>query len=539
MKKDVVYIDIEDDITAIIDKVKASKAGIIALVPPKRSGVLQSVVNMKLLERSARDAKKKLVLITNEDSLLALAGGLDMHVAKNLQSKPYVPDFSELEQADGDAVISGDDLKLEASPAQEPKSSKEESEAPKEKLSKKKSKDIKPIAKKKIKVPNFDRFRKKVVLGGALLLILLIGGWFALVQMPKATIALQAQTSRIDTEFDFTIAANLTEDDFEALRFKAVAKEVKKTVSETFSATGEENVGEKASGLMTIQNCDSSKSVSIPSGTRFTSTGGLVFVMGESVSVPGGTFGGGGCTSPGEVTIEVTANEAGDNYNLAAGSTYKVSGQSTLITGYGGKMSGGTTEIAKVISQEDVDAAAQKLSANDEDARQELSAMFGESMIAFPETFTLAKTDPTSEPAVGEKAAEGAVSAQYIYTMLGIERETLVKAVETFQNDRITDDQQSIYNNGIDEATFQHVSSQSNSDMTLKIRANGFVGPQFDIEKIAQDISGKRYSEVVESLERLPGVNNVDVSFSPFWVNKAPKASKIDISLDVSEHTLQ
>jgi len=49
MNKDVIYIDVEDDITAIIGKIKASSEKIVALVPPKRVGVLQSAVNLRLL----------------------------------------------------------------------------------------------------------------------------------------------------------------------------------------------------------------------------------------------------------------------------------------------------------------------------------------------------------------------------------------------------------------------------------------------------------------------------------------------------------
>ena len=54
MNKDVIYIDVEDDITAIISKVKASKEKIVALVPPKRVGVLQSAVNLHLLSRGGQ-----------------------------------------------------------------------------------------------------------------------------------------------------------------------------------------------------------------------------------------------------------------------------------------------------------------------------------------------------------------------------------------------------------------------------------------------------------------------------------------------------
>ena len=93
MKKDVIYIDTEDDITAIIGKVKQAEAPIVALVPPKRIGVLQSTVNLRLLQRAADSANKRVVLITNDPALTALAGGLAMPIAKNLQSKPEIASF--------------------------------------------------------------------------------------------------------------------------------------------------------------------------------------------------------------------------------------------------------------------------------------------------------------------------------------------------------------------------------------------------------------------------------------------------------------
>ena len=73
--KDTIYIDIDEEITGIIDKVRASDGKIVALVLPKRASVLQSIVNMKLLKRSADEAKKHLVLITSEAGLLPLARG--------------------------------------------------------------------------------------------------------------------------------------------------------------------------------------------------------------------------------------------------------------------------------------------------------------------------------------------------------------------------------------------------------------------------------------------------------------------------------
>src|SRR5947209_16320194 len=94
--KDTIYIDIDDEITGIIDKLKASSGKVVALVLPKRAAVFQSIVNMKLLKRAADAEKKHLVLITTEAGLLPLAGAAGVHVAKSLTSKPEIPGAPEL-----------------------------------------------------------------------------------------------------------------------------------------------------------------------------------------------------------------------------------------------------------------------------------------------------------------------------------------------------------------------------------------------------------------------------------------------------------
>jgi len=106
--KETVYVDIDDEITNIVDKVKGSQHKIVALVLPKRATVLQSIVNMKLLKRAAEQSKKNIVLITSEAGLLPLAGAVGLYVAKTLQSKPAIPpipdrgDSGEVSEIDED-----------------------------------------------------------------------------------------------------------------------------------------------------------------------------------------------------------------------------------------------------------------------------------------------------------------------------------------------------------------------------------------------------------------------------------------------------
>ena len=90
-QKSTIYLDAEDEITAIIDKVKSAHGSIVAVVPPKRAAALQSVVNLRLLQKAARSSKKNLVLVTTESALLPLAGTVGLMVAKTTSSKPEVP----------------------------------------------------------------------------------------------------------------------------------------------------------------------------------------------------------------------------------------------------------------------------------------------------------------------------------------------------------------------------------------------------------------------------------------------------------------
>ena len=91
MNKDVIYIEPEDDITDIITKIENSKEKIIALVPPKKAGVFRSVVNIKLIAKSSASAKKTVVLVTTDPSIVRLAAATKLPVTKDLQTAPTIP----------------------------------------------------------------------------------------------------------------------------------------------------------------------------------------------------------------------------------------------------------------------------------------------------------------------------------------------------------------------------------------------------------------------------------------------------------------
>ena len=304
MTKDVIYIDVEDDIAAIIDKLKQSSDKIIAFVPPKGNAVLQSVVNLKLLKRAAEHADKQPVIVTSNHALTALAGGLGFYISKNLQSKPVLmngepEEFQEdeaVELSDGEVVDGAGAAAVAAASTDldelaSLQSDDEENgdippvdgdDTPKKQKKQKKAKDK---ADKKKKIPNFDSFRKKLLIGGGILLLVIIV-LLLIFGRTKAKIALRAETTPVDVAFDLRLNADAEQSNPEAFVIKASIQESKKTLTQDITPTGEKDLGTKATGKVSLQNCSrSDDSVTIPGGTGV-SANNLTFLTAKTVVLP-------------------------------------------------------------------------------------------------------------------------------------------------------------------------------------------------------------------------------------------------------------
>ena len=109
--RDLIYIDTDDDVTSIVGRIKASEEVVVALVPPKRIGVLQSVVNLRLLQRAAKNAHKRLAIVTTDPALMNLASGLAIPVAKNINAQAKVLEVSD--DDDISDVIDGNDIAVD------------------------------------------------------------------------------------------------------------------------------------------------------------------------------------------------------------------------------------------------------------------------------------------------------------------------------------------------------------------------------------------------------------------------------------------
>jgi hypothetical protein len=552
MKKDVIYIDIEDDITSIIGKVKDAGAKIVALVPPKRIGVLQSAVNLKLLQKSAGGTDKRIVLITSDHSLTALAAGLKIPVAKNLQSRPEIPQLEAPEVPD-EEVINGEELpvgELAAAAGKEPETAKPTFAAPStaddissqvdlHALSDKSATSDaakKPKDKKKplIKVPNFNTFRKKFFLigGGAVLLIILL--WWMFGVAPHATVTISAKTTSISIDQTLALDPGMQSSSASDLKFKATSQQVKKSVSADVTATGTKDIGSKAGGTVTITNSFDSDSKTVPAGTTFTSASGKAFASTAAVTVPGASVSGGSIHA-GSAQVSVQAGDIGQDYNIAAQS-YSVSGYDSLSAA-GSAMSGGDKQTVTVVSQADVDKAKTQLAQQDNNAvKAQLKKQFNGDYIVIDETFNYDQGAPSVSPGVDQQAKQAKLTVETTYTLLGLARKDVNDLLNSSLKSALdTKPNQSIFSNGSNTVAFSNFQKFDNGTYSARLATTGYIGSKIDTDALAKQVAGKRYGEIQAIVNQIPNVNNVDIKFSPFWVSSAPgDPKKVDIKFSIS-----
>lgn len=541
MNKDVIYIDIEDDITSIIERLKSSQSNIVALVPPKGSSVLQSIVNLKLLKRASESVDKKSVIVTNNSALQALSGGVGLYVAKNLQSKPVLITGDKTEVlADGDEGI--ESTESIADTAGDISDEPEDVEISDAELASLESEDgtgsvpLKDTDKKKSKknkVPNFDSFRKKLLIGAGVVILLIIV-LLLLFGRSKASVVVRAETTPVDVQFDMTINTALTQSNPDTAQVRAISKEQKKTVSQNFTPTGKKDLGTKASGTLTLKNCSTTDgTVTIPSGT-VASASGLNFVTQGAVTLPASVFSGGGTCLTSTKSVDVVSQENGDKYNLSSRS-YSVSGFSK-VEATGSNMSGGTSRLVTVVSQDDINKATEQLKQQDTaEVKSELVKTFNDGTRVFDDTFTVTVGSVVSSPGLNAEANEASLSAEVTYSILGAKSDDISNSMNLNVVSQMSNaDQQSVYDNGYKNVKFEKKSGNATSAV-YTVTSVAQYGPEFDTDALSEQIAGTKVGEARSTLQSLPGVKSVDINLSPFWSNKLPGSSRINIKLDVDK----
>lgn len=565
--KETVYIDVDDDITSIIDKVENAKVKIVALVLPKRAAVLQSVVNMRLLKKAADNAKKTPVLVTTEAALLPLAGVAGLRVASSLDAAPEVPAAPETPKAQTAAAAQE---RPDGTRSIKFKSDGEEEELPTKidygksvgelaavhgdeppetielgdetdpveaaaKSTEKLPKSPKIPKDKRIKVPNFDRFRLMLGLGVIGLAALIIFIIFALFILPKAVISIQTTSTPVSTSMVLTTSGSAKSLDENKGIIPAVLKTSDQTSSSQVNATGQVNNGQKASGTVTLiaEPCPSTPPT-VDGGTGLSSNG-LAFITNKSVQLTTVYYDSSANQTACKADVGVTAQVGGAKYNLASGQTFAVSGYSGVTGTNSNAFTGGTDNIQTVVAQSDVDNAAATLknTSSQNYAKNFEDSLAKQGFYVLTSTMNIGTPQTTANPAVGQPGSTTTVSIKITYSVLCIKKDDLVKALTDSLNKQIDPASQKVEaTDVINGASISVAGQASPTDVTLNITESAPAVPILNTASIKKQAEGQKSGDIIAAISSTPGVKNVNVKLSPFWVSKVPKnPSKITVNL--------
>ena len=569
MNKDTFYIEPEDDITDIINHIKASKQKIIALVPPKKLNVLRSSINLKLIARTAKTLDKAIVIVTTDPTLMKMAALSSLPFAKNLSSRPTLP--SEFNEADleypakAKKASLNDEIEIneKAAPASSVSRVRTANEAAASRagsastLAKNstinldseevvKTGDDEDTDDQPKKILTLDSLKNRIIIG-VVAAVLLIGSFiWAFILAPTAKISVKIKTIAENFSENVSFVTDAKQAVSKDGKFFLETASLEKNSEVEFEATGEKNVGDKAIGeLRLIATFDMSTTTAtasrpdvatVPQGSAFAYRN-LNFLTNQEVKISwDGSISNcdagrhsGKCQVA--KTVKATAIEGGAKYNIEAVS----SGWQSSVAGVEGyansEFKGGTDKIQKIVTASDITKAKEKLTEAD-GVKEELFEKVPSDDIKIEDSYKKVTADPTSSPAVDQPTENGKakLTAKTTYSVNYVDKAAIEEYVKSVVSTRLGSDQKIYETGNIFIEKFQN----NNNSVTAKIKATLKTGPEVTEQSVLEKSLGKKVGEVTTLIKSINGVSDVEVNTSFPWVRQIPNdANKVSIKITV------
>lgn len=573
-KKIVLYIEIDDEITTVYDRIKHLKIKNIYIVVPKRATLFQSIVNLKILKKKAEDLEKNLYIITQDQNGLHLAKKIGLSVYDKLEGTEHPSLVSGKFFEDNDAITP---LKASINTLEEkiPTRRKEKKFSISDLVSAKRKRGfsfrkwVKSLAPKRKHDKNSQKQTSGfVVPSRTVLLTLFIVSTLILlvivyIALPGATVTLTPRSKIITADANIILVDpaedhdNLTPLDEKTIPYHRISKKYSKDL--LYYATGNESFGDAARGELTIFNLRNG-AWPLVAETQFQTAEGLIFRTQKAVTVPAAQ----GADKPGTVTIEVIANQL-DAYGQAIGERGNIgstqfflpnlssSAQKDLYAKNTDPFTGGITKTQRKILKKDIGEAQQKMKEELEKAAvSELEAEInrynernkGSRLILLKDTRV--KVFQFGEPVITlPPGLEGKMLPSFqIHGEIEVsgiaynEEEVLSILTNSFK----VDPKQHLVE--VESKFSSQVSGKIDPDMknitltaTLKgveefeISPNSEHGEEF-IKKIKEHILNKNHDEAISYIQNLPEIATVEITSWPPWTTTLP-AIQENIKIEV------
>ena len=527
----VLYIEVDEEITSIIDRVRSAKEDQLALVVPAGAVLLSSVVNLKLLKKEASSREKEISIITTDriGRNLASQVGLTVYqkIDQHLFARPEEPVVAKK------STRTGSTKKI----IPERKASKEET-WPTIGTEEETEKEQGPRL--KTKQPMFREPIRKTGLKKEVIIIALVASTFLLafvlfLVLPRADIGLVFKADKNEIKVEVSLDKAL--DKVDLLKQIVPAKAYDQTVEDkkTFQATGKKNVGDKATGTVTITNRTGEPQPLLPT-TRLLSDKGILFRTARSVTVPAASVSVMGEIQSGQANVEVIADSGGEEGNVGP-SHFTIPGlpgrENVVFADSRETFTGGTTRMAGVVTEDDIKNAKQAITDTIyQDVVSGISKNEAGKLIVLSELSKkdVINSDVSVKP--DTEATDFEASGKIKVTILTFKESDFQDILSDRIGNLVSSGKQKV--NGKDEISWSATKvdvdkGKANLTATVKYLVSSKIEP----DEIRANVLAKTYKEANDYLYSLPNIDQAKIKLWPGFVKSVPTIERnIKISIE-------
>lgn len=360
------------------------------------------------------------------------------------------------------------------------------------------------------------------------LLFVVLTGIILLLNRSSAEIVLSPKQQDVYVANTYSIYDHSIQKTEGQLGYKLI--EVEKTVSEIVEPSGEEQVSLKASGIIKIVN-NNSVDKTLISNTRFETPNGSIYRISNSIKVPANS----------SLEAEVFADNPGEEYNISK-TNFTIPGFkdfpelfSTIYAEGVTDMSGGYEGIKKIVSEEDKDRTLDLLKNKiSEEIRSELNESSKDFIVVLGEDNTNYSNLKENDKEEGVELTLSATGFAYAFSTKDLARflaDNLIIGSPEGKVDLLNPDDLKLE---ITETELQSGDSTEEEILqtALKIEGNAQIEWVIDEEKIKSELTKKTKNEFKEIMSNYPQITTAKVDIKPWWRNKFPKESEIEIIIE-------
>lgn len=386
--------------------------------------------------------------------------------------------------------------------------------------------------------PKPKKIRKghKLLWSVIIVAVLIVTGYVVFWMLPKVSVDIVTKKVEWQTQQSIIVKVNGQIDPSTSQIGGEIFKQQKNIVV-SYLASGKKNLSNKAAGTFTIYNVYSSAPQTLVATTRLQAPNGKIYRLVSQVVVPGAKVLAGKIT-PSSIDVDVTADQAGPDYNSGAITKLTIPGLKRTPK-YDGFYASAPNGISGGFIGQGAYPTADDISKAKQQAQTTLAAALDPKLIVsmsdgltYAQNSVYATTTKLTVNTNTDSSGQFTVVADGVVQVMAYKETDVLELLrQKAQKDTSMPDDYTIKDKTLSYG--QPTNDWKLRKMTLPVNFTATYWKVIDTAQLASSIAGKSDIAIKSLILSMEGVDKLTVDFWPLWVNSAPsKLSKISITVE-------